>query len=58
MVVFPTSSRIGLTIDTGQWLTIPIPIDNKLCHFCSYNMVEIEAHFCVALDSPLDPHRR
>ena len=29
----------------------PISRDSRVCHFCSYNVVEIEAHF--VLESPL-----
>jgi len=28
--------RLGIEI--GRWLTIPISRDDKLCHFCSYNL--------------------
>lgn len=34
-----------LSIEIGQCLTISISRDNKLCHFCSYNAIENEAHF-------------
>ena len=40
-----------LAIEIRQWSTIPIFIDNSLFHFCSYNAVEIEAHF--VLEYPL-----
>ena len=35
----------------GWWSTIPIPRDNKYCHFCAYNVVENKAHFL--LECPL-----
>ena len=28
-----------------HWSIIPIPRDNKLCQFCSYYVIENEAHF-------------
>ena len=34
----------GLAIETIHRLTIPIPKDNRLCHSCSHNLVENEAH--------------
>ena len=34
-----------LAIKIGQWMTYPISRDTRLCHFCSYNAVENEAHF-------------
>ena len=43
-----------LAVGTERWLTIPSPIfsrDNRLCHFFSYIIVEIEAHF--VLEGPL-----
>jgi hypothetical protein len=36
-----------LVISTKRWSTIPraSPRDDRVYHFCSYNVVEIEAHF-------------
>ena len=36
--------RLAIGID--QWSTILISRDTRLCHFCSYNAVEYEAHSC------------
>jgi hypothetical protein len=45
-----------LAIETGRWSIIPISRDTGLCHFCSYNTVENEAHY--VLECPLyDPIR-
>lgn len=38
-------------IETSQWSTIPIPIDNKSCHLLFYNVIENKAHF--VLECPL-----
>lgn len=38
-------------IDIGPWLTIPIRRDNKVCHCCSYKVIENEAPF--VLECPL-----
>ena len=32
----------------GNLSTIPIPRDNILCHFCSYNVIEMRT-FCVGM---------
>ena len=40
-----------LAHEMGWWSTIPIYIDTRLCHFCSYNEVENGAHF--VLECPL-----
>ena len=40
-----------LTTETGQCTIIPISRDTILCHFCSYNGIENEAHF--VLECPL-----
>ena len=45
-----TSNR-RFVIEIRWWSTIPISRENKLCHFCSYNIVESEAHF--VLECPL-----
>jgi hypothetical protein len=34
-----------LTIEMDRWSTISTPRYKTLCHFCSYNVVENEAHF-------------
>ena len=45
-----------LAIEIGRWSIIPISRDTGLCHFCSYNIVESEAHY--VLECPLyDPIR-
>ena len=41
-------------IETRRWTTIPIARDTRLCHFCSYNEVESEAHF--VLECPYIAH--
>ena len=33
-----------LANEIGRWSTIPVSNGTKLCHFCSYNAVENEAH--------------
>ena len=40
-----------LAIETRRWSTIPIPEENKLCHFCSYTVIESKAHF--VLECPM-----
>ena len=50
IVAYRTSNH-RLAIETGWWTTIPISRDIRLCHFCSYNAIEHEAH-CV-LQCPL-----
>jgi len=40
-----------LAIKIRRWSTIPIPSDDRLSHYCSYNAVENEAHFMS--ESPL-----
>ena len=45
------TSNHRLAIEIGRWSTIPIARDNRLCHFCSYDIVENEAHF--VLECPL-----
>ena len=37
--------------ETGPWLTIPIPRDNKACLCCSYKAIKNEADF--VLECPL-----
>jgi hypothetical protein len=44
VVAIDTSSHI-VDIEIGWWWTIPTPRDNKLYHFCSYNIVENKTHF-------------
>ena len=39
------------SIEIGQWTTIPISRDIRLCHFFSYNAFENEVHF--VLECPL-----
>ena len=34
-----------LAIEIGQWMTIPISRDTRLCHFCFYDTIENEPHF-------------
>lgn len=46
---FHTSNH-RLAIDFGWWLTLAIPRHHRLCHFCSFNVVEHEAH--VVLECP------
>ena len=41
----------GLAIADDWWLTIPIPRDNKLCRFCSYNAVEMSDTLCYSIPS-------
>ena len=36
------TSNHTLAIKTRQWSTTPISRDNRLCHFCSYNVVKNE----------------
>ena len=45
------TSNHRLANEIGRWSTIPIFRDTSLCHFCSYNVVENEAHF--VLECPL-----
>ena len=40
IIVAYHNSNHGLAIEIGQCLVIPISRDNKLCHFCSYDVVE------------------
>ena len=35
-----------LVIEIGQWTTIPISRDTRLCHFCSYDVVEMRHVSC------------
>ena len=44
-------SNYRLAIKTRRWLTIPISRDNRLCHFCSYIVVENEV--CFELECPM-----
>lgn len=37
-------SNHRLAIEFGMQLTIPIPKDDTSCHFCTYNVVGIDAH--------------
>ena len=55
IVAYYTSNH-RLAIEIGQWLTIPISRDNRLCHFYSYNVVENETHF--VLESPMYNSKR
>ena len=42
----PTAPRTHrLAIETKQWTTIPISRDTRLCHLCSYNVIENDTHF-------------
>ena len=50
IVAYHTSIH-RLSIETRQWSTTPMPRENRLCHFCSYNVVENEAQF--VLECPL-----
>ena len=43
------TSNHNLAIGSGQWLTIPISRDTRLCHFYSYDVVENEPHFVVKM---------
>lgn len=45
------TSNHGLAIEYGWWSTIPISRDYRYYHFCSYDVVKIEAHF--VLQCPL-----
>ena len=38
-------ANAALAIETYWCLITPIPGDNILCHFWSYNVIENEAHF-------------
>ena len=49
-----TSNR-RLAIEIWRWTIVPISRDTGLCHFCYYNVVEIEGKFCVGM-SPIQPH--
>ena len=51
IIVAYHTSGYRLVIEIGWWSTIPIPRDNKYCHFCAYNVVENKAHFL--LECPL-----
>ena len=44
IVAYRTSNH-SLDFEFGQWKTIPISRDTRLCCFWSYNAVENEAHF-------------
>ena len=48
IVVYHTSNH-RLAIELGRWPTTPIPIDNKLCYFFSYNVVEDVTHFVLEI---------
>ena len=39
------ASNHRLAIEIERWSSLPISRDNILCRFCSYNEVDIEAHF-------------
>ena len=41
-----------LAFEIGGWSAIPVSRDNRLCHSCSYNVVENEA--CFMLECPLN----
>ena len=45
------TSNHTVDIEIRRWSTIPIFRDTRLCHFCSYNVVENEARF--VLERPL-----
>ena len=45
------TSNHRLAIEYGRWSTIPVSRDYKYYHFCSYNVVKIEARF--VLQCPL-----
>ena len=45
------TSNNRLAIENGQWSTIPISRDTRLCHIFYFNAVEIEARFM--LECPL-----
>jgi hypothetical protein len=42
------TSNHKLAIEIRRWTSILIPRVTRLCHFCSYNAVENEAHFMLA----------
>lgn len=46
IVAYRNSQIIGFAIEIDWWSTIAIPRDNKLCYFCSYNVVENWNMFC------------
>ena len=46
------TSNCRLDIEVSQWSTIPISRDTRVCHSCSYNAVENEAHLEL-LECPL-----
>ena len=54
IVAYRTTNH-RLAIETRRWSTISISRYNRLCHFCSYNVVENEAHFVLkcALYNPI-----
>ena len=35
-----------LAIEIGRWSTIPISGDNGLCHFCSYDVLQMRHTLC------------
>ena len=45
------TSNHRLAIQVGRWMTIPISRDTTLRHFCSYNVLENEAHFMLECPS-------
>lgn len=53
IVAYRTSNH-KLAIETDQLLNIPTPKDNKLCHFCSCNVVQKETNLCWSV--PLKLH--
>ena len=44
IVAYRTSNH-RFANETIRWSSVPTSRDNRLCHFCSYDMVENEAHF-------------
>ena len=45
------TSNHRLATEIGRWTSILVSRDTRLCHFCSSNVVENEAHF--VLECPL-----
>ena len=52
IVAYRTLSHI-LAIEIGPWSVMSISRDDNLCHPCSYDVVENEAHFEIECPPPL-----
>jgi hypothetical protein len=49
LLIAPQTIDLPLKLDDGR--VIPVSRDTRLCHFCSYNVIENEAYF--VLECPL-----